>query len=317
MEITNCNLQLTSTVAKQNTQISNQNTVTQSDNNLQNDVIQANTDRFIQNDCTKEEIGIYSPNSLSNSSKESEILTSKTSAVQLNSTSSTNVCLDAIKRAAAKKAGVPLSSEGNPNINSGWESNTYYGEISRINNCFYCQTGGWNLPNNGIKACGRTAVATMVSINSGYTVTPNDTTGNGNKLTGIYVNGSMKTLTSSGTYKTSTGAGTGLCQYSCGSENGVISAINNELKNGRSVMVKTTVSGEHWVTVTGTIDGELADSFEDFVGIDPWYNGNNPGNVSTGTGDGATKTNRAGVIQLSNVSGQNLHGDYSIITYKA
>lgn len=238
--------------------------------------------------------------------------------VQLNSTSSTNVCLDAIKRAAAKKAGVSLSSEGNPNINSGWESSTYYGDISRINNCFYCQTGGWtSLPDDGSNACGRTAVATMVSINSGYTVTPNDTTGNGNKLTGIYVNGSNKPLTSSDAYKTSTGAGTGLCQYYCGSKNGVISAINNELKNGRSVMVKTTVNGEHWVTVTGTKDGELAESFEDFVGIDPWYNGSNPGNVSTGTGSGATKSNRAGVIQLSNVSSQNLHGDYSIITYKA
>lgn len=82
-------------------------------------------------------------------------------------------------------------------------------------------------------------------------------------------------------------------------------------------MVKTTVNGEHWVTVTGTKDGELAESFEDFVGIDPWYNGSNPGNVSTGTGSGATKSNRAGVIQLSNVSSRNLHGDYSIITYKA
>lgn len=89
-----------------------------------------------------------------------------------------------------------------------------------------------------------------------------------------------------------------------------------ELANGRSVLVKTTVGGEHWVTVTGTVDGNPANSFDDFVGVDPWYNAGNPNNPPPSTGDGAASSNRAGVITLSDVINQNLHPDYRIITYK-
>lgn len=247
-----------------------------------------------------------------NAGKKTEILTSKTAAVQTNSTNTPNVCLDVIKRAAAKKAGISLSHSGVPNINNSLEAHLYFEEMFRINNCFYSQSGGrWNgLAENSIDGCERTAAATMVSINSGYTVTPNDTIGP------IVVNWSENTRTNQGTYSTVTGAAQGLCEYSCGSESGVIAAINNELKAGRSVMVKTTVHEEHWVTVTGTIDGKYANPFEDFVGIDPWYNVDNDGNPSTGTGSGATNDNRAGVIQLSDVKGQKLSDEYRIITFK-
>jgi len=317
MEVTNSNFELHYAAVKQNSQVLNRSTSTQVGNCQQVDT-QRNTDKFTQGYYSNETAGIYSLKDVSEISQKSEISSSEVSKVQLNSTNTTNVCLDAIKRAAARKAGILLSPSGVPSINGGTEARLYFEEISRIENCFYCQTGGWSdLPNNGVQSCTRTAAATMASINSGYTVTPNDTNGPSDNLTGIYVNGSKNELKYSGTYSTSTGADVGLHRYSCGSENGVIEAINNELKNGRSVVVKTTVAGEHWVTVTGTVDGNLADSFDDFVGIDPWYNGENPGNPSMGTGSGATNPNRAGVIQLSDVNNQNLHGDYTIITYKS
>lgn len=316
MEITNYNFQLRNTAVMQNS-ISNSTSSTQMENYQKVDV-QTNSDVFTKGNYASENTGIYTLKDVATTSQKSQILTSKTAAIQTNSTNTPNVCLDTIKRAAAKKAGISLSSTGVPSINGGTAASLYFGEISRINNCFYCQTGGWSkFPNNGKSCCARTAAATMASINSGYTVTPDDTTGTSDYLTGITVNGSEKPWKSMGTYSTSTGAASGLCHYSCGSEDGVIAAINNELKAGRSVMVKTTVSGQHWVTVTGTKDGNYADSFDDFVGIDPWYNGNNPGNLSTGIGSGATNANRAGVIQLSDVTNQNLHSDYSIITFKS
>jgi hypothetical protein len=158
----------------------------------------------------------------------------------------------------------------------------------------------------------------MASLNTKYTVTPNDTSGTASEgLTGITVNGKYKSFdNNAGRYNSWTGPKEGLNEYSCGSEAGVISAINNELKNGRSVLVKTTVSGGHWVTVTGTLNGKEAKSFSDFKGVDPWYNGNNPNNPHPGTGDYAWKDNRAGEIQLSDVTNQKIHSDYKIITYK-
>lgn len=279
---------------------------------------QIHCDSFIHCDNNNDKTGIYSSNDILGKTAKNNLTTSEVMNVQLTSTSSTNVYYDTIKAAAAKKAAVTLSSSGSPNINSGYEAKRYSDEISRINNCFYCQTGGWSaLSGDGSSECCRTAVATMASINSGYTVTPNNTTGNSNGLTGMNVNGKNVTLTkASKQYNITSGPASGLNMYSCGSEEGVVDAINNELSNGRSVLVKTTVGGEHWVTVTGTLNGKPAGTFEDFVGVDPWYNGNNPGNMSTGTGSYSTNPSRAGVIQLSDVKNQNLHSNYSIVTYK-
>lgn len=315
MEITNYIFQLRNAAVIHNS-ISNSTSSTQMKNYQRIDV-ETNSDVFTKGNYASENTGVYTLDDVTATSQKSQILTSKTAAVQTNSSNTPNVCLDVIKRAAAKKAGILLSATGVPSINGGTEARLYFEEMSRINNCFYCQTGGWSeLPGTGKLGCERTAAATMVSINSGYTVTPNDTIGPDNCLNGIVVNGSEKTRTYQGTYSTATGAAHGLCEYSCKSESGVIAAINNELKAGRSVMLRTTYGGGHWVTVTGTIDGKYADSFNDFVGIDPWFNGDNDGNPSTGIGNGATNENRAGVIQLAAVRGQELSDWYKIITYK-
>lgn len=242
---------------------------------------------------------------------------SEVSAVQLSSNSGSTVnYYDVIRYRAAKKAGATLLSNGSIYMPSQSASVLYQNEYNRIQGTFWCQTGGWsNLPDN--YQCCRTAAATMASINSGYTVTPNDTTGNSNGLTGMTVNGNYISYNSvAGTYNSTSGPATGLNKYNCGNEDGVISAINNELKNGRSVLVKTAVAGQHWVTVTGTIDGKPAESFDDFVGVDPWYNGSNPNNPTTGTGSYAANAAYSGVFQLSNVTNQSVHSDCVIITYK-
>ncbi len=315
MEITNYIFQLRNAAVMHNS-ISNSASSTQMKNYQRIDV-QTNSDVFTKGNYASENTGVYTLDDVTATSQKSQILTSKTAAVQTNSSNTPNVCLDVIKRAAAKKAGILLSATGVPSINGGTEARLYFEEMSRINNCFYCQTGGWQkLPNNGRNSCGRTATATMVSINSGVTVTPDDTIGFTDYLEGIKVNNTVYDFIDDNTYNITSGAHQGLQYYDFRSDDVVISAINNELKAGRSVMVKTTVHEEHWVTVTGTIDGKYADSFDDFVGIDPWYNGDNDGNPSTGIGNGATNENRAGVIQLAAVRGQELSDWYKIITYK-
>lgn len=88
------------------------------------------------------------------------------------------------------------------------------------------------------------------------------------------------------------------------------------MKNNRTVVVKTTVAGTHWVTVTGTKNGKPATSFDDFIGVDPWYNGNNENNPSPGTGTNSSSNKFSGVITLSSVSNQNLHSDYRMYTFR-
>lgn len=171
------------------------------------------------------------------------------------------------------------------------------------------------MKDDGREECCRTAAATMASINSGYTVTPDDTTRPG-WFTGMTVNNKNVPYNSNaGTYNTSSGPAKNLNCYRCESEQALIKAINNELESGRSVLLKTlTKTGyEHWVTVTGTIDGKKAESYSDLVGIDPWYNGSNPNNPSTGSGDNACSNSYSGVFQLSKV--QTLNESYNIITY--
>ena len=256
----------------------------------------------------------YTSNDIYNSSELSAV--SETQSVQsVNSTNSTSNYYDVIINRCAKKAGVSVSSTGTPHINSASEGKAYNDELNRIKGAFWCQTGGWsNLAGDGSSECMRTAMATMVSINSGYTVTPNDT---GSAATSVTVNGvKINRNNNETTYDSINGAKAGLTLYDIGSEDKLIDAINNELMNNRSVVVKTTKSGEHWVTVTGTKNGKPATSFDDFIGVDPWYNGGNKNNPSTSSGTGSDRSDYSGVITLSSVSGQNLHSQYRILTYK-
>lgn len=220
---------------------------------------------------------------------------------------------------AAQRAGTTVGDNGVPRINDPTTASLYSSEMRLMSNAFWCQTGGWSgLSGNGSAECARTAVATMATINLGVTITPNDTTRNEYGLSGVYINSNdyITYNSSAGTYNTNTGPTNGLNRYTCGSESGVCAAINNELREKRSVLVKTTVSGMHWVTVTGTMNGSPATSFNDLMGVDPWYNGANPNNPTTGVGVGSTNPDRAGVIQVSDVANQNLHTDYAIITFK-
>lgn len=234
----------------------------------------------------------------------------------VSAASGTSKYYNVITNICAKKAGVSVSASGTPNINSGIESTTYNKELNRIQGAFWCQTGGWEaFGNNGAKECMRTALATMVSINSGVTVTPDDT---GDGASSVTVGRTTVSREDGGTYDLSAGADSGFSIYSFNSAADIISAINNELKNDRSVALKSTTSngGPHWVTITGTKNGKAATSFSDFTGVDPWYNGNNENNPSTGSGLGSTQNNYSGVITISSVSGRTLHSDYRILTYR-
>lgn len=231
-----------------------------------------------------------------------------------SNTNSTSTYYDVIVNRAAKKAGVQVNPTGSPSINGPTEAQIYNNEIQRIKGTFWCQTGGWSkLPDNGKTGCLRTAAATMASINSGINVTPNDTE---DSLSSIKVNGTKYDWKDGGAYSSQSGAAQGITLYDFNSESAMINAINNELKNNRAVVVKTTVSGQHWVTVTGTKNGKPATSFSDLVGVDPWYNGGNANNPSTATGTGANNSTYSGVITLSSVPNQKAHSDYKIFTFK-
>ncbi len=129
----------------------------------------------------------------------------------------------------------------------------------------------------------RTALATMVSINSDVTVTLDDT---GSGASSVTVNRTTIDRDERSDYTISDGAENGFILYNFNSATNLINAVNNELLNNRSVVVKSTTSSgdDHWVTVTGTKDGKPATSFNDFIGVDPWYNGDNSNNPSTGSG---------------------------------
>lgn len=189
-----------------------------------------------------------------------------------------------------------------PSIETASASNTvsYYNVY--IEGTFWCQTGGWSgLSGDGSTECARTASATMASINSGSIVTPNDT---GAAMTSVTVDGSVYAISGgyAHNYSTVNGAAQGFHSYGFSSQSDLLSAINTELSQNRSVAVKVTTNTgvQHWVTVTGTQDGKPAESFSDLMGVDPWYNGNNTANGgSTGTGNGACTASKSGVIALS------------------
>lgn len=130
---------------------------------------------------------------------------------------------------AAEKAGVKVSASGSPIINSQYDYNSYQSALKSIQDTYWCQTGGWsNLKDKGKSECGRTALATMASINSGTVVTPNDT---GEGMVPVTVNG--KPYDREGyfahNYDTATGAGSGYYAYGFSNTSDLIDAINTEL----------------------------------------------------------------------------------------
>lgn len=244
-----------------------------------------------------------------------EISTNQVMKVQTAVTkSATNSFCNVVVSRAAKNAGISVDANGSPIINSAAASKKYLSALNKIESTYWCQTGGWsNLSGDGRTECARTATATMASINSNSIVTPNDTQ---SQVLGVTVNNKTYSRNTGGSYNITSGAGNGLYSYDLSSSKDLINAVNNELMNNRSVVVKTTVAGEHWVTVTGTKNGKPAKSFDDFIGIDPWYNGSNPENASSSTGNGSTRADRSGVISLSTVTNQNLHSEYKMFTFK-
>lgn len=101
----------------------------------------------------------------------------------------------------------------------------------------------------------------------------------------------------------------GFRYYQFSNSDEVLTVVNNELANDRSVVVKTNYSGEHWVTVTGTVTGQKAAQFSDLKGIDPWYNG-------TGNNDPFYNNDSRynGIFQLSQNKNQAFHSNYAIMT---
>lgn len=88
-------------------------------------------------------------------------------------------------------------------------------------------------------------------------------------------------------------------------------------------MTCISTNDEHWVTVTGTVDGKPATSFDDLVGVDPWYNGNNTAHGgSVGIGGDACNASKSGVISLNKTclgfmetTGDKFPDGYRIVTF--
>lgn len=303
MEITNCNLQLTSTVAKQNTRILNQNTVTQSDNNLQNDVIQANTDRFIQNDYTKEEIGIYSARIVNNASNNSTT----------NLTSGTNSYIKQKQRAFASQCNVNLSSSMTPVVNNATDAKRaqqYYSLLTTPRKISYNPSYVVNQKTSGKPysgSCANTSCHMMAQINSkgkyGFTSISK-------------IGSHTRTDAKASDYNPNT---KGYFNYKGLSKEELSNIIVSEIDHGRSVELHTSYSqGEHWVVVTGyTLDssGNIKLSTENgrnyitgLSGIDPYPNIYGNEQVTDDLGKSATVA----------TSGQWLNtdtGGYQVFTY--
>ena len=246
--------------------------------------------------------------------------------IQSSTYSSSSVSYyNVIVNRAAKMAGVSVGANGEPRINGEYDYKSYQAALTSIQGTFWCQTGGWsNLSGDGSRECARTASATMASINSGFVVTPNDT---GSQMTSVSANGTVYQRTGgyAHNYNTVNGAAQGFHAYGFANTSDLLAAINTELSQNRSVAVKVTTNtgSEHWVTVTGTVDGKPANSFSDLKGVDPWYNGNNTANGgSVGTGSGACNSSKSGVISLSTTcsgfrytSGDNYPSGYRMVTF--
>jgi hypothetical protein len=228
-------------------------------------------------------------------------------------------------------ANIRYDSSGSPVINSASDYLAYQAakdkltKIYQLDNVdstvFWCQTGGWFSDSNGSTECGRTSVATMVSINSESVVKPNDVS---SMVTEVNVNGEAYQRKNSYEYFADAASQpqNGLTNYDLDSEEELLNAVNNELASGRSVVVHTTftkstgVQSEHWVTVTGTKTGYAATSFNDLIGIDPWFNGGNDFLGQSGSGSASNDEARSGVVSLnSTLNNQELNSDYRIFTF--
>lgn len=184
--------------------------------------------------------------------------------------------------------------------------------MSRIRKTFWCQTAGWWTDGGGDR-CAQTAIATCASINTGETVKPNQVLEECKGISGNVRRNRIDDFGASYVTYSNTCNKTGLKYYNFSSESDFLRAINNELSNNRSVVVKTTYDEVHWVTVTGTRDGRPAESFSDLIGVDPWFNGNNPNNASCASADDGAKVSAlSGVIVLSNNANQTFHDSYAM-----
>lgn len=191
---------------------------------------------------------------------------------------------------------------------------------SRLNNIspkvMYCQTAGWwGNEDTGKKRCSCTAIATTASVNLGVTVKPNQVAKDCTSITADSLQMSRIRMDKNGTQKNIVQdyydhyQEKGFRYYQFSKPEEVIEVVNNELANDRCVVVKTTYVGEHWVTVTGTVNGQKATQFSDYMGIDPWYNG-------TGNNDVFYNNDPQynGIFNLYQNSNQTLHGDYAVMT---
>lgn len=259
----------------------------------------ANVDSFVHGGGSIR-FGAYSkPMAMKNIGAETASAVSKVQAKGAKGAS--NVYLNVITHRAAKKAGIGVGVNGEPRIGGYSDYNSYNNAKKSIEETFWCQTGGWEkLSGDGSSECARTALATMASINSDSVVTPDKT---GANMTSVRVYGYLYKEKGDYNYNydTNNGAEKGFHTYGFKEESDLISAINTELSQKRSVEVKvTTKSGrDHWVTVTGTKSGRQANTFSDLIGVDPWFNGNNTAHGGKeGTGDYSTDIDRSGVINL-------------------
>jgi hypothetical protein len=196
--------------------------------------------------------------------------------------------------------------------------------LSNINpDVFWHQKGGWSgFPNNGFDQCARTAIATMVSINTSSIITPNDVA---SRCTAVTINGETEKVSediygSDYDYEDFITNGTrhGFNRYAFSNESELLFAINYELNQGRAVVVMTNGSGMHWVTVTGTVDGKSATSFEDLMGIDPWFNASNQNNENGGNNNTSQEDeNRSGIVKLYKALDTQtaFHGNLRIFTF--
>lgn len=178
---------------------------------------------------------------------------------------------------------------------------------------FWCQTGGWweNRNHTGYDRCMMTSIATMSSINTNSIVLPTDVAWDSSS---VIINGAKYFRSDIDILESNYVFQNGFCLYNFNNVDDILWYINYEISHRRAVVVKTTVAGEHWVTVTGTVDGEPAECFEDFVGVDPWYNGLNVHNPHNANYSSSNNPEYSGIIRLSNVSGQTLHNHYLIVT---
>lgn len=233
-----------------------------------------------------------------------------------------NVYLNVITQKAAQAAGVSVGANGVPRINNAAQADAYNAECSRIYGAFWCQTGGW-WPDGDNTKCAPTAIATCASINLGVTITPSQVDANCNFIDGVASRTRNDDFNATYESYEATCNNTGLNYYNFSSEEDILDAINNELSKKRSVVVKTNYAGQHWVTITGTRDGAPADSFSDFIGVDPWYNGLNPNNPNNqdecqnnngGWGGNANNTSLSGIFYLTNNNNQTFHSDYAMFS---